>query len=66
MSTTAGSHARDVRFDGGTLIFDTIKWHTYEDAGKISNTLIGEVGATPKLLSLGIKQMGKETPVIIF
>ena len=26
---------------------------------------IGEVGATPKLLSLGIKKMGKETPGII-
>ena len=26
---------------------------------------VGEVGATPKLLSLGIKNMGKETPGII-
>ena len=26
---------------------------------------LGEVGATPKLLSLGIKKMGKETPAII-
>ena len=29
------------------------------------HTLLGEVGATPKLLSLGIKKMGKETPGII-
>ena len=28
--------------------------------------MVGEVGATPKLLSLGIKRMGKETPGIIF
>ena len=27
--------------------------------------MIGKVGATPKLLSLGIKKMGKETPGII-
>ena len=27
--------------------------------------IVGEVGATPKLLSLGIKKMGKETPGII-
>ena len=27
--------------------------------------LLGEVGATPKLLSLGIQNMGKETPGII-
>ena len=26
---------------------------------------VGEVGATPKLLSLGINKMGKETPGII-
>ena len=36
-----------------------VVWHGYHIAS------VGEVGAMPKLLSSGIKKMGKETPDII-